>query len=445
VAPIGHEGRWLTDAAGRVILAHGVNVVQKSAPYTPASAGFSDADAAWLSANGFQVVRVGLLATGLMPTAGVVDEGYVQAIAATVQTLAKHSIFSLLDFHQDGWGPSVGSDGFPAWMTLTGSAMNTHAGFPYYYVDNPAVQQAFQSFWDDATGPDGKGLEESYVAMVTAVATAFASEPYVIGYDLFNEPWPGTTYTDCLVNPAGCPSLDASELGPLYAKAVSAIRGAGDQHLIFGEPWVLFNSGTTQTSIPLPGGDSNAGMSFHIYPQSTGFTGSAIQNALSWSSSTGGALLNTEWGATTDGGVLTSESVALDSAFVPWIFWSFASEVITSFDAAPGPSNLVPSTVSALVEPYPLAVAGEPLELTLDPSSHTLSFTWSTTPVGSGKLAAGAVTTIEAPSSTYPGGYTATVTGGSIRSAPCAPLLTVAATSGASSVSVTVTPGGTCP
>ncbi|HEX3344649.1 MAG TPA: cellulase family glycosylhydrolase, partial [Polyangiaceae bacterium] len=331
MAPIGHEGRWLTDAEGRVLLVHGVNVVAKEAPYYPSAEGFSDADAAWLADNGFRVVRVGILATGLMPTPGVVDAGYIQQVAATVSTLAAHDVYSLLDFHQDGWGPSVGSDGFPAWMTLIGDAVNdTDAGFPLYYQQNPALQQAFQSFWDDATGPDDAGLQDDYATMFSAVATQFAREPHVLGYDLFNEPWPGTTWSACLNDANGCPSLDTGELGPAYAKAIAAIRAAGDQHLVFGEPFVLFNYGVSATSIPVPGGDSNAGMSFHVYPLSPNQAPDVVSNAVTWSTGTGGALLDTEWGASVSSITLTPESAALDSALVPWIFWSLSSELVPS-------------------------------------------------------------------------------------------------------------------
>ncbi|HEY5240896.1 MAG TPA: cellulase family glycosylhydrolase, partial [Polyangiaceae bacterium] len=427
VAPIGHQGRWLTDAEGRVLLVHGVNVVEKDAPYYPSAEGFSDADAAWLADNGFRVVRVGILATGLMPTPGVVDTGYVQQVATTVSTLAAHDVYSLLDFHQDGWGPSVGSDGFPAWMTLTGDAVNdTDAGFPLYYQQNPALQQAFQSFWDDATGPGDAGLQDDYAAMFSAVATQFAGEPHVLGYDLFNEPWPGTTWSACLDDPNGCPSLDTGELGPAYAKAIAAIRAAGDQHLVFGEPFVLFNYGVSATSIPVPGGDPNAGMSFHVYPLSPNQAPDVVNNAVTWSMSTGGALLGTEWGASVSSITLTPESVALDEALVPWIFWSFSSELVPSFAQPPGGSNLVASTAAVLVQAYPLAVAGTPQALTVDPASQTMSFTWSTERPGGGGYDAGTVTTFEAPALTYPGGYTATVDNGWITSAPCAVLLTVA-------------------
>jgi endoglycosylceramidase len=446
VAPIGHVGRWLTDAQGRVLLIHGVNMVNKTAPYTPAAAGFSDADATWLADNGFLVVRVGILATGLMPTPGVIDTSYIQQVASTVSSLASHGIYSLIDLHQDGWGPEVGSDGFPPWMTLTGDAGNDQdAGFPLYYEDNPALQQAFQSFWDDTPGPNDAGLQDAYVAMFAAVAQQFATEPYVLGYDLFNEPWPGTTWNDCLNDANGCPTLDQGELGPVYAKAVAAIRAAGDQHVIFGEPFVLFNFGVSTTSLPVPGADSNAGMSFHVYPFVPSGAPAVITNAIAWSSATGGALLNTEWGASTDVSLLTDESLDLDSALVPWIFWSFCCELVPSLQAAPGGTNLVASTASVLVQPYPLAVAGTPQALTLDPTSQTMTFTWSTARAGGGTFAPGATTSFEAPALTYPSGYTATVTGGSVTSAPCAPLLTVDAEPGAATVTVAIAPGGSCP
>jgi len=264
VTPVGHSGRWLTDAEGRVLLVHGVNMVSKQTPYYPAAFGFSSADATWLAANGFRVVRLGVLATGLMPSPGTVDQAYINHLATTVTMLASHGILTLLDFHQDGWGPSVGSDGFPAWMTLTGSAVNNHASFPLYYVQNPAIQQAFQSFWDNADGPNGVGLQTDYIRMFAALARTFADNPNVLGYDLFNEPWPGTAWKPCLAA-SGCPSLDASELAPIYAKAVAAIRSAGDHHLVFGEPFVLFDFGRSQTTIPLPGNDPQSSLSIFSY------------------------------------------------------------------------------------------------------------------------------------------------------------------------------------
>jgi endoglycosylceramidase len=66
-------------------------------------------------------------------------------------------------------------------------------------------------------------------------------------------------------------------------------------------------------------------------------------------------------------------------------------------------------------------------------------------PVGGQAFGIGTVTTLEAPRLTYPNGYNATVDNGWITSAPCAPLITVAAKPGAATVTVDVMPGGGCP
>jgi endoglycosylceramidase len=442
-APIGHRGRWLTDALGRVVLVHGVNMVDKAAPYDPASAGFSDADAAWLADNGLRVVRVGVLATGLMPTPGAVDAGYVARIAATVNDLASHQIFSLVDFHQDGYGPALGDDGFPAWMTTTASAGHSTVGFPGYYTADTAMQQAFDDFWHDAPGPDGLGLQADYATMFGALGAALGSQAYVLGYDLFNEPWPGTSWQPC-EDPAGCPAQDVASLGTAYGKAVATIRAAGDDHLVFGEPFNLFNFGGIATSIPLPGGDPNSGLSFHAYPAAATDATNVVAEATSWSDGTGGALLASEWGAVTDADTLTTLTATLDEAMLPWIFWSYCCELVTSLGGAPTPADLVPTSAAILLQPYPLVVAGTPTSYGGDPALQTLAFSWSTTRVGGGALPPGTPTTFEVPAMTYPLGYTATVTGGAVTSAPCATLLTVEAAPGASDVTVQIVPGAAC-
>ncbi len=68
--PLGHAGRWITDAQGRVLVLHGINMVYKLAPFYPSAAGFSDDDAAFLARIGFNAVRVGVLWEALEPSPG---------------------------------------------------------------------------------------------------------------------------------------------------------------------------------------------------------------------------------------------------------------------------------------------------------------------------------------------------------------------------------------
>jgi endoglycosylceramidase len=64
VLPLGNTGTWLTDAEGRVVVLHGLNQVYKVPPYEPSADGFGDDDAAFLAANGFNAMRVGVIWAG---------------------------------------------------------------------------------------------------------------------------------------------------------------------------------------------------------------------------------------------------------------------------------------------------------------------------------------------------------------------------------------------
>src|SRR5262245_66656058 len=77
VGPIAHQGRWLTDATGRVLMLRGINFVPKEASYYPSAFGFGAQDAVWLKEHGFDAVRLGLTGTGIMPTPGRIDEQFL--------------------------------------------------------------------------------------------------------------------------------------------------------------------------------------------------------------------------------------------------------------------------------------------------------------------------------------------------------------------------------
>jgi endoglycosylceramidase len=441
---ISHAGRWLVDGTGRVVIVHGVNMVEKSPPYYPAAAGFGADDAAWIEQHGFNVVRLGVLATGLMPQPGRIDNAYLDHLASTVDLLARHHIYVLFDFHQDGWGPAIGDDGFPTWMTLTGHAVNSHTTFPLYYVTNPAIQQAFQSLWDNVAGPGGIPLHDRFAAMLRALGSRFASNTDVLGYDVFNEPWPGTTWSPCLNDPNGCPVLDRRELDAFYAAASRALRTVDRTHLLFVEPFVLFNYGQAPTHIVLPGADAEAGLSFHVYALDTAHEPKVIASAVAWSRATKGALLNTEWGATTDPATITRQAGELDTELVPWIFWSYDT-LVSDLSRPPLPGTYPAGAAVALARPYPSVIAGTPTASSFDPRTRTLEFAWSTArPAGGEPAPAGSVTAFEVPASAYPNGYAVFVKGARVTSQPCAALLTVATQPNVTSASVRITPGRGC-
>src|SRR5204863_5468506 len=109
----------------------------------------------------------------LEPRPGVVNPRYVASLQRTVRILARRGIWSVLDLHQDGYGPAVHGDGAPGWATLTDGLPNPDLGFGANYLGNTAVNRAFDNLWSDARGPGGMGLQARYAEMLASLAHAF--------------------------------------------------------------------------------------------------------------------------------------------------------------------------------------------------------------------------------------------------------------------------------
>ncbi len=442
---------------------HGVNVVAKDAPYYPCAFGFNQSDVAWLSGLGMEVVRLGVLPSGEMPTRGKIDQSYIANLMATVNELSNEHIYILLDWHQDNYGTffdepgtNFRADGMPSWMTLIDNKKNVQVAFPYSYAENPALQQAFQSFWDNQLVPGGKSIQDYYLEMLQAVAKEVSGNPWVLGYEVMNEPWPGVNWTSCVLSASGCPNEDKSELDAFYQKAALSIREVDKNHMIFIEPFSSFNYGIP-TSITSPPGVKNVGLAFHQYAQTPLGEQGVFTNALNWSNANGGALLNTEWSANNnDPATISSQAEIADSNLASWTYWLFdncdiacskANGVNMLFNPfkAPTGSNVESAVVANLVRPYPFVISGTPTSLSFDPTSKVMDFTWSTTKANNaGRFGPGSLTSIETPSNVYPTGYTAVVIGGKVISKPCSPMLEIEQNQVLSQLSLTVKPSGSC-
>ena len=434
---LGHSGRWFTDRYGRVINLRGVNFVQKFPPISPAAAGFGEDDARFLRDQGFNAVRLGVVFGAVMPEPGVLDQAYVDSIESTVHVLAREGIFTLLDFHQDGFGPAVHGNGFPEWATLTDGLPNPPDPFPTYYLTNPALQRAFDNFWANAPGPDGVALQTHYAEAVRAIAASVATEPYVLGYDLMNEPWPGTNWSSCLT---GCPDLEASLTVPFANRMTAAIRGVDREHFVFTEPFVLFNFGSADTSLTGLGAPLS-GLSFHVYATSPALDEAVMDHALA-AGTHGDALLATEFGAITDTATIRRTVDAFDRRLLPWMFWAYESEVVPDVSVPPGGSNVHESSLDALVRPSPMATNGTPTTAAFDADTGTYDFSYATTRPDGSAADPRYRTSLLLPHRVYPDGYTVTVTGATVRT--CSTTLVLRNDPNATNVTVHVTRGGPC-
>ena len=441
VPPLASAGRWFTDAHGRVVLLHGFNEVAKSPPFYPAAFGFGDDDAEFLASEGFNALRLGVDFRGLMPTPGAIDDGYIENLAATVDAFSARDIFIILDFHQDGFAPVFNGNGLPDWMAISDGLPNPpDAVFPLYYIQNPAMQRAFENFWGNRAGPNGIGLQDYFIQGVERVVTRFADNEWVIGTELMNEPWPGSVWQPCVAMGVGCPELEQTLLRPFYERAAAAVRRIAPQQLVFVEPFVLFNFGQGPTTIPgdIPG----AALSFHSYALDVDSEERVLAYGVAAAERDQVAAVVTEFGATIDPAILHRITTQLDAELLSWLDWAYNESIIADTSQPAGPDNLrSEAAFAALVRPYPVALAGTPTLIDFDPATKAFELRYTTTQPDGGSYPDELLSVVSVPQRQYPTGYTASVTGATVTSVANAPLLTLQTQPGAATVSVIITAG----
>jgi endoglycosylceramidase len=438
---LAHSGRWLVDPIGRVVLLRGGNVVQLVGDAHLLGAGGGrerwHADTPrLLAAAGFTAVRLVVFMERLAPAPDRIDTDYLEAIAATVAAYAEHGVATLIDLHQDEYGPEVGVRGMPAWMTLSdGHQRDRSLPFPNGYFRDRAVQVAFDGFWANRPTATGVGVQDAYVAAAATLAERFAGEPAVFGIDLMNEPATGTPCSQPDPKTADCPQLERELLAPFYAKAGRAVAAAAPRTILFVEPFMLQGALGIPIETPMPG-IALQGLSYHNYGPFR-LTREAVNGAaVARATAARAAILNTEWGFSHDAADLASQAQDLDGHLMPWLAWARGPfEALVNPAAASAPAVNRELVLRAYARPYPTRTAGTPLAVRFDADAGVLELRWSTRgPDGADRSHLD--TEIRMPPPSFPHGYRAEAEGGLIVSAPSSATLVVRAARDASEVSL---------
>ena len=274
------------DNLGRERFFHGTNIVIKQFPWHPKQEGygfesFSEKDMQLMESLGLNVVRLGHMLAGLVPTRGHYNETYMQIMQSLVKTAEKYGLYILLDMHQDVMSRKFCVEGFPDWAANPGEAKgfpqplhetfvpDPNTGYPtdddcakfpwasYYFSEAASV--AFQNLYNNTNG-----LRDAWADFWAKTAAAFKNYPSVIGYELINEPWAGDIYADPLLMVPGV--ADKYNLGPAYEILANAIRQQDNDHCIFfeGVTWDDFGVGFQS----VPGGQqyqNRSVLSYHFY------------------------------------------------------------------------------------------------------------------------------------------------------------------------------------
>lgn len=498
-------GPYLYDQQGRVVFFHGVNAVYKLPPYElyPAAGkpwNFSTADASLIAALGFNVVRLGMTWSGLEPGTAPANSPsicrpgrpgnphqfnqailtrYLDHVATTVALLGRFHIYTLLDMHQDVYNESFDGEGAPDWAVCTHGARNTDV--PGRWSQNyatPAADTAYRHFWtNNVTG----NLQGDYDRVWAAVASRFSTNPWVLGYDPYNEPYSRSLVTrgdeqvdgqlacfytgtgllgrPALVNrpahraaPSSCPTHDPA------VGVIPRILAADPNHLVFYEPDIFGSRGRPNFIGPmsLP----NLVFNVHVYcSYRSGLTGNPTDTAAcasqgkrtlthrsasrselaSVSQPHGPAWFVSEFGATSNVSLLSQLTRQADRSLVGWTYWSwkyYRDPTGSADEALVSPDGRLRHAVRVLARTYPEAIAGRPTSLSFDPATGRFHLTYVP------DHAIWAPTVIMVPTRIhYPAGYCTRVSGGTVISGPGSQLLEIANAPTGRSVTVGVTAG----
>ena len=495
---------------------------------------FTDADAARLAGLGFNFARVGIIWRGLEPgpasppggnvpdnptycgahpantpftplaaAAEPFDQATIDAYLANIDSevnlLAAHGIYSLIDMHQDAWGEvfnhAAGTtpwegEGAPFWATCTAGLLpnvNTASSDGTWnagYTHNAAMADAYDHFWNNDVSAN---LQGEYLRAWQAVAQHYTGNPWVVGYDPYNEPYDTYLtptalfdarlqcfYGGAVAAATACSVGNVANPGPGFIPTVNAVDS---QHLTFfeepittdfGQP--LFIGGPVLGKLPF----DRLVVNFHVYGLVGAFLGGALgtpgecatpdcavnenltmsqfdlgRSLTSTNQPGGPAWLLSEWGAEDNpadlGNVANlADSSPISGTPVSWTYWA----ALQNHDPTGDPHERLLDSSRQLIQPkdqvivraYPRATAGTPTSRSQKYDTTTAAFDFAYAP----DHAIAAPTEIVVPPPRYGGGYKVTVSAAAVTS-PCgANPVTLAADPQATAVTVHIEPAAGC-
>ncbi len=405
-----HAGTWhvyrgfVRDPEGRAVIMRGVNFsgAHKAKPYFgPETAD----DARRIRQDfGMNAVRFLVVWAAIEPSRGVYDEAYLDEVQKRVGWMEAQGILVVLDMHQDLYGEGFFGDGAPRWTCDEAKYAAFKPATPWFLsYSDPNMTACYDGFWND-TAADG--LQSHYVEAWRRVAKKLRGSAAVIGVDPMNEPYWGSASSD----------FETKKLLPLYQRVISTVRAEAPRWIAFAEPSAAHNLGlgTRIEAFPF----DNVAFSPHAYDSSAesgkGFNpaghdvfASTIASFADEARAFDAALWIGEYGGTVNPGIASYMDAAYEGAGSV-----AASQMYWAYDRNDGGYGLLAADGSekkaltdAVVRPYPMRVAGDPIQYAFDATTRVFTTSWT----ASARVTA--PTEISVPPRVYPSGYSVSCEG----------------------------------
>lgn len=206
---ISTNSKQFIDEHGRERIFYGINMGGKNIPFmnmhkSAESKHILKKHIKDLHTHGFNVIRFFLNWSYLEPKPKQYDEEVLNGIKEFLDICEENGIYVYLDMHQDLYSSfreeikpnpklMLHGNGAPKWACATNGKefKQPKKIWAEGYFISKAVHNAFNNFWDN-TVVEGQGLQEHFCDLWRMLAKRFGNHPAVLGFDLFNEPFPYT-------------------------------------------------------------------------------------------------------------------------------------------------------------------------------------------------------------------------------------------------------------
>lgn len=269
------KSNFIYDKYGRILIFHGINRVNKN---IASNYYFEDMlkhnESFLLKKHGFNVVRLGWMWDGFQHHENQFNLTYFKTMENIVNNLGENGIYTILDMHQDVFSSLFCSyDGIPLWVAIKSVSKYK---FPWPLKKNNCsrdwqlnhLSEASSQAYDDLYH-NKSGMLHNFITFWEKSINLWENNPYILGYELINEPFPGNFFKDPLIM---IPSIAGKKnLQPFYDK-VRLQLGNINNKLLFYEPitWgMIFDNKILDSGLEhVPGGDkfkNSSVYSYHYY------------------------------------------------------------------------------------------------------------------------------------------------------------------------------------
>ena len=400
--PVEEGTYFVRDDDGRILILRGMNIMSSAKGHPERLPDLEEQDVERYAQQwGFNVVRYLIFWDAIEPSPDQYDTAYFDKTEERLDWFADHGVYVILDMHQDVYAERFCCDGAPLWAIEDDDLpFDQNPVWSLNYFE-PAVQAAFDNFFD-YPGEHSR-LQDHFADAWAAVVERFKDHPAVLGYDILNEPSPGSAYhaSDITITPddGEAAEFDRTLFTEFYERMIAAIREVDQDGWIFYEPRVAAPANGQRSFIleldDPRDGDARIVYSPHLYSVQFEFnqaynpaTDATLEH---WEANrnieTGeqkAPLLLGEWGFDPDwpnADLFMRELLDMgDRMMLGWTYWSYDPGGWGIWERNEEGEVVERDNANALVRPYPQRVAGIPRSFSYDPDARTFEFAFDPSP-----------------------------------------------------------------